>query len=121
MLSAGCYKAGLCVAAGMSSQDAIETSRWTEEEMEVAKQGWLVLLCPSSVFELIALCSTKGRRMPLFFSWIYHVLGDSGGVVNSLDFCPASLKSLGRFYFRCVLSSQWKAVTVNLQILHCQF
>ena len=33
------------------------------------------------------------------------VLGDSGGVVNSLDFCPASLKSLGYFYFRCVLSS----------------
>ena len=46
--------------------------------------------------------------------------GDSGGVVNSLDFCPASLKSLGCFYFRCVLSSQWKAVTVNLRILHCQ-
>ena len=41
------------------------------------------------------------------------LLGDSGGVVNSLDFCPASLKSLGCFYFRCVLSSQWKAVTVT--------
>ena len=48
------------------------------------------------------------------------VLGDSDGVVNSLDVCPASLKSLGCFYFRCVLSSQWKAVTVNLRILHCQ-
>ena len=47
-------------------------------------------------------------------------IGDSGRVVNSLDFCQASLKSLGCFYFRCVLSSQWKAVTVNLQILHCQ-
>ena len=45
------------------------------------------------------------------------LLGDSGGVVNSVDFCPASL---GGFYFRCVLSSQWKAVTMNLQILHCQ-
>ena len=54
------------------------------------------------------------RFMPL---WL---LGDSGGVVNSLDFCPASLKSLGCFYFRCVLSSQWQAVTVNLRILHCQ-
>ena len=42
------------------------------------------------------------------------------GVVNSLDFCPASLKSFGCFYFRCILSSQWKAVTVNLWILHCQ-
>ena len=48
------------------------------------------------------------------------VLGDSGRVVNSLDFCPASLKSLGCFYFWCVLSSQQKAVTVNLRILHCQ-
>ena len=48
------------------------------------------------------------------------LLGDSGGVVNSLDFCPASLKSLGCFYFRCVLSSQWKVVTVNLRISHCQ-
>ena len=48
------------------------------------------------------------------------LLGGSGGVVNSLDFFLASLKSLGCFYFRCVLSSQWKAVTVNLRILHCQ-
>ena len=31
------------------------------------------------------------------------LLGDSGGVVNSLDFCPASHKSLGCFYFRYVL------------------
>ena len=38
----------------------------------------------------------------------------------SLDFCPASLKSLGCFYFRCVASSQWKVLTVNLRILHCQ-
>ena len=49
-----------------------------------------------------------------------EVLGGSGRVVNSLDFCMASLKSLGCFYFRCVLSSQWKAVTVNVRILHCQ-
>ena len=48
------------------------------------------------------------------------VLGDSGGVVNSLDLCLASLKSLGCFYFQCILVSQWKAVTVNLRILHCQ-
>ena len=38
----------------------------------------------------------------------------------SIDFCPALLKPLGCFYFRCVFSSQWKAVTVNLQVLHCQ-
>ena len=48
------------------------------------------------------------------------ILGGSDGVVNSLDFCLASLKSLGCLYFRCVLSSQWKVVTVNLRILHCQ-
>ena len=64
----------------------------------------------------------QGRAYTLF--WLVEIkvilLGNSGGVVNSLDFCPASLKSLGCFYFRCVLSSQWKAVTVNLQILHCQ-
>ena len=33
------------------------------------------------------------------------LLGGSGGVVNCLDFCPASLNSLGCFYFQCVLSS----------------
>ena len=38
--------------------------------------------------------------------------GGSGGVVNSLDFYPASLKSLGYFYFRCVLSSQWNGATL---------
>ena len=48
------------------------------------------------------------------------VLGDSGRFGNSLDFCQASLKSLGCFYFRCVLSLQWKAVTVNLRISRCQ-
>ena len=40
----------------------------------------------------------------LVWSWkpFLSLLGDSGGVVNSLDFCPASLKSLGCFYFQCV-------------------
>ena len=49
-----------------------------------------------------------------------RLLGNSGGVVNSLDFCPALLKSLGCFYFWCVLPSEWKAVTVNLWSLLCQ-
>ena len=56
----------------------------------------------------------------VILSTMFTHVGGSGGVVNSLDFCPAWLKSLGWFYFRCVLSSQWKAVTVNLRILHCQ-
>ena len=42
-----------------------------------------------------------------------ELLGGLCGVVNSLDFYPASLKSLGCFYFRCVLSSQWKAVATS--------
>ena len=33
------------------------------------------------------------------------ILGDSGGVVNSLDLCLASLRSIGCFYFRCVLAN----------------
>ena len=31
------------------------------------------------------------------YTYIPYLLGDSGGVVNSLDFCPASLKSFGCF------------------------
>ena len=64
----------------------------------------------------------QAGRSSLHFSGINHYIAPTywaiqAGVVNSLDFCPASLKSLGCFYFRCVLSSQWKAVTVNLRIL----
>ena len=64
----------------------------------------------------------KKKKLQIFFKEMNMacLLGDSGGVVNSLDFCLASLKSLGCFYFRCILSSQWKVVTVNLRILHCQ-
>ena len=38
-------------------------------------------------------------NIPVEQSTYYGIflLGDSGGVVNSLDFCPASLKSLGCF------------------------
>ena len=66
-----------------------------------------------SPFNLQQSLQCEGIVIPLIHVYVVHVLGDSGGVVNSLDFCPASLKSLGCFYFRCVLSSQWKAVTVN--------
>ena len=30
-------------------------------------------------------------------------MGDSGGVLNSLDFCPASLKSLGAIHYYLLL------------------
>ena len=33
-----------------------------------------------------------------------YVLGGSGGVVNSLDVCPATFQSLGCLYFRCIPS-----------------
>ena len=77
--------------------------------MAVSRHGGLLsmLVCWQS------LSSTQGNSRA-------DLLGDSGGFVNSHDFCPASLKSLGCFFFRCVLSSQWKAATVNLRILHCQ-
>ena len=60
-----------------------------------------------------------GRQVLLFLPQaVMQLLGGSRGVVNSLDFCPASLKSRSCFNFRCVLSSQWKAVTVNLRIFY---
>ena len=42
------------------------------------------------------------------------LLGESGGVVNSLDFHPASLKSLGQFYFKCLLSAVYWASQAGL-------
>ena len=62
----------------------------------------------------------KNMKWAETFFWclllIFKVVGDSGGVVNSLDFYPALIKSLGCFYFRCVLSSQRKAVTANFTL-----
>ena len=47
--------------------------------------------------------------------------GGSGGVVNSVDFYPTSLKSPMLFLLPVCTFSQWKAVTVKLQCLHgCQ-
>ena len=53
-------------------------------------------------------------------SQLRQTVGRFGGVVNSLDFCPASLKSLGCFTSGAYFFSQSKAVTVNLRNLHCQ-
>ena len=75
-----------------------------------------VCVCVCVCVRVCVCVCTRAGTWPLQ----HQLLGDSGGVVNSLEFCPASLKSHGCFYFRCVLSSQWKVVTVNLRILHCQ-
>ena len=82
--------------------------------------GPAVLLCPCG-----SVMKKNHTHRPLaqgsvFVTVQLHVLGGSGGFVNYPDFCPASLKSFGCFYFWCILSSQWKAVAVNLRILHCQ-
>ena len=59
--------------------------------------------------------NTKTVLRTVKLSGIAVLLGDSGGVVNSLDFCPASLKSLGCFYFRCVLSNVSSSEELNTQ------
>ena len=84
--------------------------------------SWLWKTSWEPLQPLVLTPGTSGtlRRLPLTTSKETELLGGSGGVVNSLDFYPASLKYLGRFYFRCILSSQWKAVTVNLWSLRCQ-
>ena len=95
----------------MTQRDVGQTSRGTSAFSKIA---------PVIVLDMFQTGVTPILRKWQWFIKTSHLLGDSGGVVNSLDFCPASLKSLGYFYFRCVLSSEWKAVTVNLWILHCQ-
>ena len=69
--------------------------------------------CPSLFSWSATRLFARGRE-----DWL---LGGSGGVVNSLDFYPTSLKSLGCFCFPCVLSSQWKAVTVTWEVHSANF
>ena len=75
---------------------------WREQGARASKiTTWRSLQCPKkgttvdSTRPIVSARTTAGG-----------LLGGSGRVINSLDFCPASLKSLGCFYFRCVLSSQ---------------
>ena len=63
-----------------------------------------------SIILLMAKCTKFQKTMYL------NLLGGSSGAVNSLDFYPAPLKSLACFYFWWVLSSQWKAMTVNFTL-----
>jgi len=62
---------------------------------------------------VLSIASPKTTAPVFRAHYLHFLLGGSGVFGNSLDFYPASLKFLGRFYFRCLLSSQWKAVTVN--------
>ena len=48
----------------------------------------------------LEVCTTLAYPHISSFCIMPVLLGGSGGVVNSLDFCPALFKSLGRFYFR---------------------
>ena len=69
----------------------------------------------------------KIDRKPNFLKIFYFIKSEtSDSFANHFDGHFAYLKtldfyfkSLGWFYFQCILSSQWKAVTVNLRILHC--
>ena len=71
---------------------------------DIPVKGWEHLAADSSAWRL----ATHNGAQAFEEKRLLQLLGDSGGVVNSLGFCPVSLKSLGCFYFRCVLSSQWK-------------
>ena len=51
--------------------------------------------------------SQNQPRYELNKNVVVVLLGGSNGVVKSLDFGLASLKSLGYLYFQCILSSQW--------------
>ena len=77
------------------------------------EQKWVKLCIPTVFLPFASLAEMTAKVMKLNDK-NQELLGNSGRVVNSLDFCLASLKSLGCFYFWCVLSSQWKVVTVNL-------
>ena len=50
----------------------------------------------------------------------YRYWAIQAGLLTPLTFARHRLSPLAAFYFRCVLSSQRKAVTVNLRILYCQ-
>ena len=108
------------------SKDICKTMMFTQHQYKNTVRSQLSYTVPKSQLEIQSHCQHIWPGSEDHFRFLRNstivpsVLGDSGGVVNSLDFCPASLKSLDCFYFRCVLSSQWKAVTVNLRILHCQ-
>ena len=98
---------------------------WVDQENEISGTGVVEVksvLLPRSHRYVVTLTPSlsqpvkfPGSKMQGCACRLYFpvLLGDSGGVVNSLDFCLALPKSLGCFYFRCILSSASKAVTVN--------
>ena len=65
-----------------------------------------------SLHELHSLCVCKATC-----AWYWAV---QVGLLTPLTFARHHLSPLAAFYFPCILSSLWKAVTVNLHILHCQ-
>ena len=91
-----------------------ERSLTRVEDLVASVRVWVAM-------EMLKEPSMHGKRVNCGES---ALLGNSGEVVNSLDLTPltplASLTSLGCFYFRDILSSQGKAATENLRILHGQ-
>ena len=75
--------------------------------------------------DIITQAGVSMSQHPLGARWVKQVVwyrcvkAVQVGLLTPLTFAWHCL-SLGCFYFQCILSSQWKAVTVNLRILHCQ-
>ena len=117
-----CLSVSVCLSVCLPASLSLSLCSIARTGCSIGPNGIITTMPRQSTYSLsLSLCVSLSVCICLCLSvCLSVVLVDSGGVVNALDFCPASLKSLGCFYFRCVLSSQWKAVTVNLRILHCQ-
>ena len=61
-------------------------------------QHWTVSMWLRKKYcQVIIIFSLTKQKTILNYKWTFTVLGDSGGVVKSLDFCPASLSPLAAF------------------------
>ena len=65
-------------------------------------------------------CACRGVGVTVYISGCCIYWAVQAGLLTPLIFARHHLSPLVAFTFLCVLSSQWKAVTVNLWILHCQ-
>ena len=103
------------ISVQLFSCNCAGVSLLVSSKRNMAQYNWTCLYG----YKLTAPVKKTKKKTTCYLTVFRDLLGSSGGV-NSLDFCPASLQILGCFYFWCILSSQWLAVTVDLGILHCQ-